>query len=57
MVQRFNNMTATVPVAQQWTVRNYGSGKVTLISVNANKAVDIPGGNATQQSQTADVHA
>ena len=32
-------------------VRNYGSGKVTLISVNANKAVDIPGGNATQQTK------
>lgn len=38
-------------VAQQWTVRNYGSGRIALVSVNANKAVDIPGGNAVQQAQ------
>ena len=55
MVQRFNNMTATVP-ARQWTVRNYGSGKVTLISVNANKAV-IPWRQRHAADQTADVLA
>ncbi len=32
-------------VAQQWTVRDYGSGKISLISVNANKAIDVPGAN------------
>lgn len=42
--------TSNNTVAQQWTVRNYGSSK-TLVSVNANKAVDIPDGNAVQQAQ------
>ena len=32
-------------------MRNYGSGRIALVSVNANKAVDIPGGNAVQQAQ------
>ncbi len=51
MVQRFNNMIGNGTSAQQWTVRNYGSGRVALVSVNANKAADIPGGNATQQTK------
>ena len=43
--------TSNNTVAQQWTVRNYGSGRIALVSVNANKAVDIPDGNAVQQAQ------
>ena len=31
---------STGTVAQQWTVRNYGDGKISLMSVNANKAID-----------------
>lgn len=44
-------MTATVPAPNNGPYVTNGSGKVTLISVNANKAVDIPGGNATQQTK------
>ncbi len=45
MVRFYSNMTVTVRVAQQWTVRNYGDGKISLMSVNANKAIDVPGAN------------